>query len=211
MEQISLSQKKQTEAWATRRDEKLREISLLDIEIEAKTKKNSELGESNKEVEGQINNLLGRLAELERKEKERELLVSKEVIELESRKSTLVSEIYSLEKNKTLLENEEKKKVVTLESLSSIFDVLNRKISIASSTASSVFESGQKYSVLYKEYFDNLKGSVDALIVVNKDNTEQTKIILDKLPRFIFELQKPIPIRRITVDSRPLSETKKKK
>lgn len=210
MESFIPSQKKQIVAWATLRDEKLREISNLDIEIETKTKKSSELGKSNQEIEKQISLSTGRLVELEIKEKERESLVSKEVVALESRKATLVSEVSTLEINKIALEEEAKNKVVLLETLKEIFDSLNTKVNLTSNTIAKVLESNQKYSVINKESFNEMKNSLDALIVVNKNNTEQTKIILDKLPRFIFELQKPIPIRRITVDSRPLNETKKK-
>lgn len=203
MEEITPAQKKQLEAWATLRDQKLGEISRLDTEIAEKTKKSEELTASNTEVQTQINRAEGRLIEIEKKEKERVELVSHEILALEKQKTTLESEIPALKQVIVALLSKEESLRGTIETLTLVHDkVFDRTGGLEAIVdhVKNVSESNLKSII---NTFEVLKETSNEIIAINRKNVSETMIVIEKLPRAILEYRRPIPPVRTVLSKHP--------
>lgn len=203
MNELTPAQKKQLEAWATLRDQKLGEISQLDTEIAEKTRKNTELTASNTEVQTQINRAEGRLIEIEKKEKERVELVSHEILSLEKQKTTLESEIPALKQVIVALISKEEGLRNSIATLTDVHDrVFDRTGGLEAIVdhVKTVSENNLKSII---NTFDVLKETSNEIIAINRKNVSETMIVIDKLPRAILEYRRPIPPVRTVISKHP--------
>lgn len=212
MNELIPAQKKQLEAWATLRDEKLRELSQLNTEISDKTKKSKELGASNTEVQIQIYRAEGRLLEIEKKEKERAELISSEILSFQTEKTTLQSEITALKQIIISIHSEEE----TLKSSIATLTDVHRKVFDRTGGLEAIVDhvktvSESNLSVLVKT-FDVLKETSNEIIAINRKNVSETMIVIEKLPRAILEYRRPIlPVRTVLNKHPELPDNKKAK
>jgi predicted nucleic acid-binding Zn-ribbon protein len=196
MDEITPEQKKQLGAWAIQRDAILGEISKLKIEEEALTERNINLSNSNTDIETRINQSTGRLAELDRQEEIRKNFISIELADLEKRKAALENQIPGFEKEVSGLSS---RIALMVETLTTITDV-HGKVFDRATAIDQIIEhvtrvSSQNITDI-ETFMGLLKTSIQEIIDKNTKNVATTNIVLEKLPRYIFELQKPIPIRR---------------
>lgn len=193
MEELSPAQKKQLEAWASQRDNILSEISNLNSEIEEKKKINKNLSDSNTDIETRINQSIGRLKEIENKEKERINLVSREILDLESQKSELENKIPSLKNTITSLSIERDTLMSVIENLTSVHDKVFDRTGALESIVENVERISSENLASIEKTFEILKESSKEIIEINKKNVSETMIVIEKLPRAILEYRRPIP------------------
>jgi len=202
MEEITPAQKKQLEAWATRRDEILGEISRLDTEKEEKIKRNAELNASNTDVETRINQGLGRLQEIDRQEAERAKYVSREVAALESQKTELQSEVNGLKQVIVGLISKRDDLTLNVETLTLVHGkVFDRTAALETLVDHVSRVTGESVTIIEK-CLALVKDSADEIVAVNKKNVAESMIIIEKLPRAMMEYRRPIIPGRTVVSKR---------
>ncbi len=94
---LTPDQKVQAESWAFFRDTKTQENAILLREFNRLTIANKELSDSNTELETRISGHQGRIEILDKKEQERELLLSQSVSKLLSKETELVAKTSGLQ------------------------------------------------------------------------------------------------------------------
>lgn len=189
-EEFTKEQKGQLTNWVIQRDSLLNEISNLRNTESNIRRVNKELANSNSDIEYRMNVIQGRIEELNIKEADLSKVISKEVAELKTKKSTLEAEINNLSKllnvltpQKTSLESDIEKALTTFEAIKGESLLLNKvvdKVTVVSKTNS------DKIDLLVS----NLAKSLEEIIKVNKKNVFETNVVIEKLPVILMELQK---------------------
>lgn len=199
MEEITPEQKKQLDRWAIERDAVLGDISKLKSEESVLKKTNINLSNSNTDIENRINQGIGRLTEIEKQEDSRKNLVSVEIASLEKQKTALENQIPSFE---VKLNDLISQIYIATSILTNITDA-SEKVYDKATSMDKIIEHVTRVSSQnihdIDEFMGLLKKSIQEIIDKNTKNVQSTDIILEKLPKYIFELQKPIPIRRAIV------------
>ena len=80
--------------------------------------------------------------------------------------------------------------------LSKAHDIMEDQAKIVDSVVGQIIETSKTHLSDVKVIADEIKAVTSEVIKKANKNVEQTNIVLEKLPRYVFELQKPIPIRR---------------
>lgn len=194
--EITPEQKQQLDSWSKQRDAILGEISVLRIESEKLIKNNENLAAANTDIQEKINQSLGRLDEMTKKEEEFGTLTDVKIVELSSQKAVLESKIEDLNRTVILLERQKDSLENTIRSLT---DVSEKVFSQTSSLEKNV-EDARKISSENLTETNNLlialKGEFQKLIDINAENVKRTNVVINDLPRIIFDLQKNILERR---------------
>lgn len=190
--ELTPEQKLQLDSWAGLRDAALAEISVARVEGEKLTKANKDLAVSITKIQEEINQSLGRLDEMTKKEEEFDKLMRIDNAELSARQVGLQSQIYELEKEINILLSN--KKVLT-ETIDTLVDVHDKVFSRVSDLDKNI-EEARKISSENLTETNNLlialKGEFKKLLDVNAENVEKTNVVINQLPRIIFDLQKDI-------------------
>lgn len=193
--EITPEQKEQLSTWADQRDALLFEISGLRTEKEKLEAKNIDLASSYTKINDEMNQVTGRIAELEKKEKELADLKSKEVTSLESEKSRLNSEIINFKNIISILVEQKNSIEHDVVVLTEVFNKVNDRVSDLDKIVDHVtrVSSDNKHEI--NELTTNLKKTLDELIDVNTKNVFETNVVIDKLPKMLVEAQKKGLIR----------------
>jgi len=188
--EVTPEQKEQLATWASQRDLALLEISNLQATKEKLEKSNKEMAASYSDMEARMNQVIGRIEELNKKEAELPLLVSKEVAKLESRKNGLETEITNLTKlvevlsiQKTSLEDDVATAMdnflVVKEQTFLLRDIVDHVKTVSGNNERDI-----------TNIVSNLKTSLEEIVEVNKKNVFETNVVIEKLPRMLVEVQK---------------------
>lgn len=193
--EITPEQKEQLSTWADQRDALLFEISGLRTEKEKLEAKNIDLASSYTKINDEMNQVTGRIAELEKKEKELADLKSKEVTSLESEKSRLNSEIINFKNIISILVEQKKSIEHDVVVLTEVFNKVNDRVSDLDKIVDHVtrVSSDNKHEI--DELTINLKKTINELIDVNTKNVFETNVVIDKLPKMLVEAQRKGLIR----------------
>lgn len=203
MPEITPAQQNQLNAWALQRDTILGEISRLEIEKEEKTKRNEALTASNTDIETRINEGRGRLAEIEIQEQERIKLVSREVVALETQKTTLQAEIPALKQVIVALISKEEGLKSSIETLTLVHDRVFDRTGALEAIVDHVKTVSESNLTSLEKTFEVIRETSSEIIAMNKKNVTETMIVIDKLPRAILEYRRPIPPIRTVMSKHP--------
>lgn len=190
MDEFTKEQKAQIATWDKQRDEHLAAISVLRTEEEKLQVKNKELASSNSDIENRMNVIRGRIEELKIKEGELPAVISKEVAFLESKKTTLESEITLIVKMVGLLTSQKKGLELDISSALLTFEVLKGEALLLDKVVDRVTTVSKSNSDKIDLIVSNLAVSLEEIIAVNRKNVLETNIVIDKVPKMIVECQK---------------------
>lgn len=190
------AQIKAIQTWTEQRDELLRQIGVHTVERDEVKRQTTEGGLALADIHQQISEGRGRIAELSALEERHKTSVSIEVAELEARKSRLESECSAKEVESKTWDARKAEKVSSIETLSLAHDKMSDQAKIVDQVVGQVIEKSAKHISDMHEKVTHIKTVADSVIEKGNENVKTTNIVLEKLPRYIFELQKPIPIRR---------------
>lgn len=182
--------------WTEERDGLLREIGNYSNQLnELKTSTAAEMA-SLTDLQVQIADTRGRLAELTALEERMRTSLPIDIAEFIARKSRLESECET--KAAELKAATEKYDVIVSATaeLSAAHDVMKDQAAIVNSVVGELIQTSQVHLSDSKGLMAEIKTIADEVISKGNENVKQTGIVLEKLPRYIFELQKPIPLRR---------------
>ena len=196
MTDLTHAQAETMQTWAQERDTLLGEISILASQKEALGVELVTAGLNLDELSKTIELSKGRIKELEALEERTRGSLSVDIAELQVRKSRLEGECLAkeLDSDRLSIMNDEKK--LAIDMLSSALNIMKDQAKVVNDVAGQIIETSKTHLSDVKVIADEIKTVTSEVIKKANENVEQTNIVLEKLPRYVFELQKPIPIRR---------------
>jgi len=197
MNGLTAQQKESLKTWSDQRDALLREVSLLQNQKDTLQKESIVLGQSNNELQLSIAENKGRLIEIKEVEDRYRNSLSNDIAKFIAEKSKIEEEIVTKKEQLKLVESKKDEVISSINVLLKTHDQFFDRLSSLETIAEDIQKVSKVNINELKSFANDLKKSFEDVIAVNTSNVAQTKIILDKLPRYIFELQKPIPVRRI--------------
>ena len=196
MENLTPAQRRVIQTWTEERDALLRDIGLYSAELEEKKKANVNAGLAFADLETSIAEVRGRLAEITVLEERMRTSLATDVSELTARKSRLEAECLAKEADSKALDVRKAETVSTIETLVLMHDKMSDQATVVDQVVGQVIETSKNAISEIKTTMADVRTIATEVIDKANVNVGQTNIILEKLPRYIFELQKPIPIRR---------------
>jgi len=196
MNDFTPEQNTQLTSWASERDSILSEIAVKRDELKNLTKQNENLAQSNTDLTNRINQSIGRLRELEKKEKEIQVMVSAEVSVLFMQKSALQSEVTAITKQVEMLDTQKRVLTYDITTFKDVYDrivdrtaaldnIMNHVVAISD-------ENIRKVDIL----MGNLAGSIQKVLDVNEANVEKANMVIMEMPKMFFELQRQQPLKK---------------
>lgn len=190
-------QKNQIKSWSEQRDSLLREIGVLTTERDGLSASNIAGAVAFTDVEKRIEEARGRLSVLCELEELKRNSVSSEIVSLIEQKSKLEVEIRNKETELITVSNS----IIAAKDNFAFLDQAQERLMVSANGLMEVIVVASRAGVDHisemKREAAGLQGSVGVLIETGNKSIEGMKFVLEKLPRYIFELQKPIPVRRI--------------
>ena len=190
MDEFTTEQKDSLKTWAEQRDEVLLEIETSRVTNEKLQIVNKELADSNTDIEARINVIIGRIEELKIKESELPKVISKEVALLESKKTTLESEVILLGKMIEILKPQRDSLEVSIEKALVTFETIKEETLLLDKVVDRVTQVSKENTGKINLLVSDLGKSLEEIIAVNRKNVLETNIVIDKVPKMIMECQK---------------------
>ena len=196
MNQLTPAQVKVIETWTERRDSLLKEIGVHQTELNDLTKSTIEKGLALAELHKQIENARGRLSEITALEDRWRTSLSSDIAELEVRKTRLTAECELKEKAIKTSEEEQARISASIAVLCDAHDKMADQAQIVNKVVGEIIQTSTLHTSEVKTVMSEVRTISAEVISKSNENVKQTNIILEKLPKYIFELQRPIPIRQ---------------
>jgi len=190
MNEFTKEQQTQLKTWAEQRDELLLEIQNLRTEKEKLEITNKDWAVSSTDIESRMLVIQGRIDELKIKESELPEVISKEVAFLESKKSTLESEITILGKLIDVLTPQKASLESDIEKALATFEVVKGETLLLDKVVGQVTQVSKSNTDKINLLVSDLAASLEEIIAVNRKNVFETNVVLEKLPAMLMELQK---------------------
>ena len=151
---------------------------------------NKDLANSNTDIETRMNVIIGRIEELKIKESELPAVISKEVALLESKKTTLESEIPLLNKIIEILKPQKDSLESDIEKALATFNTIKEETLLLDKVVDRVTQISKGNTDKINLLVSDLETSLVEIIEVNRKNVLETNIVIDKVPKMIMEAQK---------------------
>lgn len=196
MNEITSVQSKALKTWAERRDEILREISVLKDEANTVVKTNTNGHQAFSELQGRIQHTVGRLDELDKLEEQKKTSLSKDVSDLLVQKSTLQGDVAVAKIELQGLDSKKSEVFELLNSFDTIFSTLLDNANGLNVTIGNMHEKAKVHDANVDTIMQAVRNSGDIIVEKNQENVKTTNIVLEKLHKWLFEISKPLPIRR---------------
>ena len=190
------AQLKAIQTWTDQRDALLKEIGTLSIDRDVIAKGNTESAAALTDVNLRIAEARGRLSVLDELEAARKNSLSIEVSELEARKSRLEGECVAKEEALKVLGMRQEETVSNIGTLVLMHDKMHDQATIVDQVVGQVIEISKTAISEIGTTMGEIRTVALEVIDKGNENVKQTSIVLEKLPKYIFELQRPIPVRR---------------
>lgn len=187
---LTPEQKKQINSWVAQRDAILIDIGKQKTEQEQLIVSNKGLAASNTDLSDRIQQSIGRLTEIEEKEKEREGLVRKEIVDLAAEKSVLQTEVTSL---KGEINNLSEGKQALFDEIGKLMKVHGTVFNNTTDLEKIITDIVNKCSGNAREVSEILKlveEKCKEILTLSTINIESHTQVLDQIPRLFVELRK---------------------
>lgn len=183
--------------WTEERDALLRDIGIYSTELEEKTKANAQAGADFAALEKSIAEARGRIAELTALEDRMRTSLPVDIAELLAQKSRLETDCTAKKEELSAAEKLRVLTVVATSDLQSAHNTMKDQAEIVGRVTGELVELSTTHLSEAKELMTSIRTIATEVITKGNENVANTNIVLEKLPRYIFELQKPIPVRRV--------------
>jgi hypothetical protein len=190
MEEITPEQKAYLATFAGRRDAALLEISNLQISKEKLEREEKEKVEASSDAETRMNQIIGRIEELKKKEAELPLLISKEIASLQSQKTCLETEIMNLSKLVEVLTVQKASLEKDVSSALATFTIIKDEAISLDAVVDHVVRVSKNNVTIVDDLVSKLAKSLEEIVAVNKKNVFETNVVIEKLPAMLVEAQK---------------------
>jgi predicted nucleic acid-binding Zn-ribbon protein len=190
MEEITPEQKAYLATFAGKRDAALLEISNLQIAKEKLEKEVKEISTSYSDIEARMNQVIGRIEELTKKEAELPLLLSRDVAQLESRKTCLETEIMNLTSLVEVLNAQKASLESDVSSALATFTAIKDQAMSLNYVVDHVVKVSEANLNKVDTAVSNLAKGLEEIVAVNKKNVFETNVVIEKLPKMLVEAQR---------------------
>jgi chromosome segregation ATPase len=196
MENKTPEQVTQLSTWASERDTILSEISILKDEKEKIIKQRNEAAESATEIENKVQQFIGRMAELDKQEKQYEEIVSVEIPKLETHKTRLETQITALASLLDGLEITKSKLQTDIEFLTKVQSEIFNRTEILEKVVEHVTNVSSANIKELNNAVIEITTKVKDILALSDSELKAHTEILNEIPRLFVELQKKILIRQ---------------
>lgn len=190
MEEITPEQKAYLATFAGQRDAALLEISTLQVAKEKLELANKNLAVSSTEIQNDINQKIGRLAELDKLEREYDDIVSGSLTKHLVEKTRLESEVINLQKIISILTPQKESLGKDISLLTETYNTMENRVGVLNKVIAHVTKVSEDNINKIDSVVVNLKKGLEEIVEVNKKNVAATNQVLTELPRMLVELQK---------------------
>lgn len=195
--EITPDQKVQLDTWASQRDAILAEISVLQIAKDALIVENKKLANSNTEIDARMNVTLGKIAELETKEREFATLVSIDVANLEKQKAVLEADIAGLNRSVGALTTQKTGLEASVAFLVETFKSINERVGLLESVVNHVTVISDRNVGIIGSMTESVKSSLSNLIEAQNAAVEKSNFVISELPKVFLEVQRKSLVREV--------------
>lgn len=183
-------QKEIVDSWAAKRDEILLEHSTLKKDGETLLDINLKLAESNKDIETNINKLLGRAEEVERSVKSSEEFISKEIGRLNVEKTELENRIYTLKTEISYLVEIKETATKDIALLNETSAAITAKDAVIEKIVQHVSEVNSTNMNKFLSFIDSFETKAKEILTLSTLNIEAHNKILNEIPILFVELRR---------------------
>lgn len=207
MNQHTPAQLNAIRTWTEERDSLRQEIGTLSTERDDLRRQADDGLNALNDINNRIAKARGRILELEALEERVRSSVPTDIAELEARKSRLEAECIAKEAESDLWDVRIAEKMAANKVLTLMHDKMSDQATIVDQVVGQVIETSKKAVSDMKGDMAEVRTVVLEVIEKGNENVKQTNVVIDGLPKFIFEMQKPIPIRRKYPEGHPYHES----
>jgi len=197
MDNLPPFQEEAIKTWTQERDVLLQEISGLSSQKEALEIELVTAGLNLDDLRKTIELSNGRMKERVAFEERLRGSLNVDIAELQVQKTRLEGECFAKELESDQLTVKNGERILSIASLSSAYEIIHSQAKMVNNVVNQVIETSLTHLSNAKVVVDEIGAVSSQVIEKANENVKQTNIVLEKLPRYIFELQKPIPIRRV--------------
>lgn len=203
MNQFTPAQIAAIKGWTEQRDALFREIGSASTELEVITKSKTEGGLALADIQQQIAEARGRIAELDALEARLRDSVASDVSVLIERKSRLEGECAVLEERAKGASD--KYAVVTMATIDiqSAHDTMKDQSAIVNRVVGEIITTSTTHTSEMKTIMDEIKTVAADVIEKGNANTANTSALMETVPVFVAKLQKSIATRRVYPKGHP--------
>jgi hypothetical protein len=194
---ITPEQEAQLKTWASERDTVLSEIAVLKNQKDIITKYNQDAAESYTEMITKIQQSIGRMVELDLKEKDWEVIMSNEVADLRTEKTKLETQLTNFKTEVAVYESKKETLVKDIELLLVLYNQHYGHAQNLDKVVDRVVRISQENMDKLNIFVKSLEPEVQKLLDLVQINIGNTNLVIDKLPRMVVELQKHGLIKKL--------------
>ncbi len=204
MEPLTPEQNNQLLSWASKRDSILLDIANKTTDRDHLIAINKDLASSNTEITDRIQQSIGRLEEINKKEEERATLIRADIVVLEAKKSILQTEISTHEfEIKTLLDKKESLNNDIATSIKIHESILSRSSDIERLIGETVTlnaTNSREIANILVEAGNELQKVID----IGEKNITKTNAVILEIPKMIVDLHKDVLERKKIAKNRTI-------
>ncbi len=201
--ELTPEQQAQLNNWVGQRDSILKEIANARVEEEKLNTSNKNLSQSNTEIANKIQQGIGRLEEIDRREAERKTLVSAEVAGLETKKTGLETTVTSLESDVKSLGERKSELLRDVANITGFHDHVFEKVNSMEGIVSKVVGISSENATKITQILESAGVALQKVVDVADRNVEKTnKVILD-IPQMLVDIHKGVMEKRTIIKVRP--------
>lgn len=193
---LTPEQKLQLGSWASQRDSILQEIAEKRVENEKLIEANKNLALSNTEIANKIQQSIGRLEEITKKEKEYISLITLDKADLISEKSVLQSDISYLKKEIELLKENRSVLIENNETLNNTYNKVFIRVSDTENIIEEVVRINSENAREVENILITAGSELKKVVDINSELVAKTNVVINKLPEIIFDIQRDIMERK---------------
>ncbi len=194
--ELTPEQNKQLSAWVVQRDSILKEIAINREENEGLKLSNKNLAASNTEIANKIQQSIGRLDEMEKKEEEFNTLTRVENIDLVAQNSSLQTANSCLVKENVLLQDKKESLIGDIKVLSDVHEKVFDKVNGLESLVGGITKISSENATEIHNTLIMAGEELKKIIQISKENVDKTNAVIHELPPIIFNLQRDILERK---------------
>lgn len=197
------------QTWTDKRDTILNEIRKYSIELEGLQKSTKEQGLAFADLEKSIAEAKGTLAEIEALETRMRGSLSTDIAELEVRKTRLEGQCVLMEQKLKGGDERFATCSIAIDTLQGAHATMKDQAEIVNKVVGEIIQTSEVHTSDMKTIMSEIRTIAAEVIEKGNENVKQTNIVLEKMPKFIFDMQRPIPVRRTYPVGHPNHEVSK--
>lgn len=196
MTALSPQQQQMLQTWAEQRDSLSREIGTYTTQCDTVRGESIQEGENLQALHMKIAEVQGRIIEISALEERMRNSTATDVAELIARKSRLEAECAAKEEESKTWDARKTEQVSAIETLVLAHNKMTDQAAIVDQVVGQVIQKSTDHLSNMRNTIEQISTAATAVINKANENVATTNIVLEKMPKFIFDMQKPIPVRR---------------